>query len=173
MNNSSMNDSPMNGLPMNDNLAERLRFLKRVVGREIHHLRYSSDSVFATPFTEEHAARLGEDETLAEKVVAYTSRFCRLQDTTGDKLLPLWLRALGEKTGAVADNLDRAEKLSVLDSADKWLEIRQTRNQMIHEYIESPQVLADALNTAHDYQEALMAFAHAILSDAKRRNLLE
>lgn len=31
MNDSSMNDSPMSGRPMNDNLAERLRFLKRVV----------------------------------------------------------------------------------------------------------------------------------------------
>ncbi|SDL68037.1 hypothetical protein SAMN05661010_02256 [Modicisalibacter muralis] len=157
---------------MNDNLSERLRFLKRVVEREIHHLRYSSDSVFASPLTEERAAKLGDDEALAEKVEAYTSRFCRLQDTTGDKLLPLWLRALGERTGAVADNLDRAEKLGVLDSADRWLEIRQIRNQMIHEYIESPQVLADALNTAYGYQETLMAFAHAMLTDAEKRDLL-
>lgn len=157
---------------MSDNLSERLRFLKRVVEREIHHLTYSSGNVFASPFTEELAAGLGENEALAEKVEAYTSRFCRLQDTAGDKLLPLWLRALGEKTGAVADNLDRAEKLGVLDSADKWLEIRQIRNQMIHEYIESPQVLADALNTAFDYQETLIAFAQAMLADAERRELL-
>lgn len=157
---------------MNDNSSERLRFLKRVVEREIHHLRYSSSSVFVSPFTDERAAKLGEDEALAEKVEAYTSRFCRLQDTIGDKLLPLWLRALGEKTGAAADNLDRAEKLGVLDSADKWLEIRQIRNQMIHEYIESPQVLADALNTAYGYQQTLMAFAHAMLTDAEQRNLL-
>jgi len=157
---------------MNDNLVERLRFLKRVVEREIKHLRYSSDSVFVSPFTEARAAKLGENEALAEKVEAYTSRFCRLQDTTGDKLLPIWLRALGERTGAVADNLDRAEKLGVLDSADKWLEIRQIRNQMIHEYIESPQVLADALNTAHGYQATLMAFANAMLTDAEQRKLL-
>jgi len=163
----------MNDSSRNDNLSERLRFLTRVVEREIRHLRYSSDKIFVSPFTEKRAAKLGEDEALAEKVEAYTSRFCRLQDTTGDKLLPLWLRALGERTGAVADNLDRAEKLGVLDSADKWLEIRQTRNQMIHEYIESPQVLADALNTAHGYQETLMAFAHAMLTDAEQRNLLK
>lgn len=158
---------------MKDNLSERLRFLKRVVEREIHHLSYSSRNVFTTPFTEERAAKLGEDEALAERVEAYTSRFCRLQDTAGDKLLPLWLRALGEKTGAVADNLDRAEKLGVLDSADKWLEIRQIRNQMIHEYIESPQILADALTTAYDYQETLISFAQAMLADAERRGLLD
>lgn len=158
---------------MNDNFSERLSFLKRVVEREMHHLSYSSNSVFSSPFTAERAAELGEDEALAEKVEAYTSRFCRLQDTTGDKLLPLWLRALGEKTGAVVDNLDRAEKLGVLDSADRWLEIRQIRNQMIHEYIESPQVLADALNTAYDYQETLMAFAQAMLTDAEQRHLIQ
>jgi hypothetical protein len=33
-------------------------------------------------------------------------RFSRLQDTIADKLLPLFLVALGEKTGAVKDNLD-------------------------------------------------------------------
>lgn len=60
---------------MNDNLSERLRFLKRVIEREINHLRYSSDSVFASPFTEARAAKLGENEALAEKVEAYTSRF--------------------------------------------------------------------------------------------------
>ncbi|SDK73915.1 hypothetical protein SAMN05192555_10168 [Franzmannia pantelleriensis] len=156
---------------MNDNLSERLRFLRRVVERELHHLRYSSGSVFGSPMTRERAAKLGEDEALAERVEAYTSRFCRLQDTTGDKLLPLWLRALGEKTGAVVDNLDRAEKLGVLASADQWLTIRQIRNQMIHEYIESAEVLADALNTAHDYEETLIAFANAMLADVQRRGI--
>ena len=156
---------------MNDNLSERLRFLRRVVEREIHHLRYSSGSVFGSPMTRERAARLGEDEALAERVEAYTSRFCRLQDTTGDTLLPLWLRALGEKTGAVVDNLDRSEKLGVLASADQWLNIRQIRNQMIHEYIESAEVLADALNTAHDYEETLIAFANAMLADLQRRGI--
>ncbi|RCV89384.1 hypothetical protein [Billgrantia montanilacus] len=73
----------------------------------------------------------------------------------------------------MVDNLDRAEKLGVLDSADGWLEIRQIRNQMIHEYIESPQILADALNTAYGYQEKLMAFAQAMLTDAEQRHLIE
>ncbi|MED5501388.1 MAG: hypothetical protein VX950_11150 [Pseudomonadota bacterium] len=47
---------------MNDNLSERLRFLKRVVEREIHHLRYSSGSVFVSPFTEKRAAMLTDAE---------------------------------------------------------------------------------------------------------------
>jgi hypothetical protein len=158
---------------MNDDGIERLKFLHWVVDKEIQHLRYSSRNVFGTPFTEQKAAALSEDEALAEKVEAYASRFCRLQDTVGDKLLPHWLRMLEEKTGAVIDNLDRAEKLGALESADKWLEIRQIRNQMILEYIESPQILADALNATFDYQDQLVAFANAMFSDAKRRGLLQ
>jgi len=112
---------------MNKNLVERLAFLQRVVTKEIKHLNYSSMQVFKEPLTIERVASLATDEDLAEKVEAFTSRFSRLQDTVGDKLLPAWLNALGEQTGAAIDNLDKAEKLGVLASADQWLEIRATQ----------------------------------------------
>jgi len=140
---------------MNKNLVERLAFLQRVVTKEIKHLNYSSMQVFKEPLTIERVASLATDEDLAEKVEAFTSRFSRLQDTVGDKLLPAWLNALGEQTGAAIDNLDKAEKLGVLASADQWLEIRQLRNQMIHEYIEAIEVLTNALQAAHDYQSRI------------------
>ncbi len=157
---------------MTNSLEERLAFLQRVIDKEVRHLRYSSARVFDRPFDAERAESLASDEALAERVEAFASRFCRLQDTVGDKLLPLWLQALGEKRGAVIDNLDKAEKLGALRSADRWLEIRQTRNQMIHEYIESAQVLTDALNAAHDYQDQIIAFANAMLSDAMKRGFI-
>ena len=158
---------------MNKNLVERLDFLQRVVTKEIKHLEYSSMQVFKEPLTVDRVASLTTDEDLAEKVEAFTSRFSRLQDTVGDKLLPVWLSALGEQTGAVIDNLDKAEKLGVLASADLWLEIRQLRNQMIHEYIESIEVLTNALQTAQGYQQELINFAQAILGDVKNRNLVK
>lgn len=158
---------------MNKNLVERLDFLQRVVTKEIKHLEYSSIQVFKEPLTVDRVASLATDEALAEKVEAFTSRFSRLQDTVGDKLLPAWLSALGEQTGAVIDNLDKAEKLGVLASADLWLEIRQLRNQMIHEYIESIEVLTNALQAAQGYQQELINFAQAILGDVKNRSLVK
>ena len=157
---------------MTNNHQERLVFLSRVVSKEIQHLQFSSGRVFNQSLDVERAATLANDEAFAEKVEAFVSRFCRLQDTVGDKLLPVWLQALGERRGAVVDNLDKAEKLGMLESADRWLAIRQTRNQMIHEYIESAQLLADALNEAHDYQETIISFANAMLVDAQKRGLL-
>ncbi len=126
-------------------LVTRLQFLARVIDRESTHLRQTDQRLFASKFGVEDAKRLADDADLAERVEAFVSRFGRLQDTVGDKLLPLWRQAVGETPGAMIDNLDRAERLGLLASTDTWLTLRQLRNQMIHDYIEDPLILASAL----------------------------
>lgn len=79
------------------------------------------------------------------------------------------LRALGENPGAVIDNLDRAERLDILDSADEWLAMRKIGNQMAHEYIEDLDVLTSALLTGHAYVPVLIATADAMLTEAEQR----
>lgn len=97
------------------------------------------------------------------------SRFGRLQDLLGDKLLPLYLDALGERIGPAIDNLDRAEKLGVIPSSDDWLAMRKLRNQMVHEYIEDPATLADALQGGHEFVPTLSAAAANTLADMRAR----
>lgn len=150
---------------------ERLKFLTRVVKKEIQHLKYSADKVFSKPFTVAIAKQLDGNEQLAEQVEAFSSRFCRLQDTIGDKLLPAWLDALGEKTSVAVDNLDKAEKLGVLSCAELWLELRQLRNQMIHEYIEDMTILVNALDTAHKRLGFIVGVAEAIINNIEERKL--
>ena len=157
---------------MNEARIERLNFLIRVVTKEIQHLNYSSQLVFIQPFSIERVDLLASDEAFAQTVEAFVSRFSRLQDTIADKLIPVWLMLMGEKLGAAIDNLDKAEKLGVLHSADEWLEIRQLRNLMVHEYIESVEILADALNTAHRFQAILIDCAVAITHDCQARGLI-
>ena len=106
---------------------------------------------------------------MAERVEAFVGRFGRLQDTVGDKLLPLLLAAMGEKPAAVIDNLDRAERLGLLQSADTWMTMRNLRNQMIHEYVEDPVVLASALQTGHTFVAGLIATANNMIAEAERR----
>ncbi len=120
-------------------------------------------------FTLEHANRLEADHYLAERVEAFVGRFGRLQDTVGDKLLPLLLDALGEKTSATIDNLDRAERLELLQSADEWMTMRNLRNQMIHEYVEDPVILTSALQTGHAFVPALIAAANKMIAEIERR----
>lgn len=150
-------------------LAQRLQFLARVVGKECRHLQTTAGRLFSEPFTRERALALEGDVELAERVEAFVGRFGRLQDTLGDKLLPLLLVALGEKSGAVMDNLDRAERLGWIAGAEDWLAMRNLRNQMVHEYVEEPAVLAGALTAGHDFMPRLLAAAKAMLDEIERR----
>lgn len=78
----------------------RFRFLTRVIRRECEHPARTDARLFAEPFTVQRAQRLDDHIDEAERVEAFVSRFGRLQDTLGDKLLPAYLEALGEKAGA-------------------------------------------------------------------------
>lgn len=78
-------------------------------------------------------------------------------DTLGDKFLPQLLAALGEMRATDLANLDIAERLGWLPSADEWQAIRRLRNQMVHEYIEDLQILASAIQTAQCFVPTLIA----------------
>lgn len=103
---------------------------------------------------------------------AFVGRFGRLQDTVGDKLLPAYLRALGEPVGAAIDNYDRAERLGLMVSADRWMLIRKLRNQMVHEYIEEPLILAKALESGHEFVSVLSSTSQRIVKDIQQRGWL-
>lgn len=147
----------------------RLQFLTRVVRKECKHLTTTDQRLFSGLFTLEQATRLEEDPDLAERVEAFVGRFGRLQDTVGDKLLPALLTALGENPSAAIDNLDRAERLNLLESADEWMTMRSLRNQMVHEYVEDPVVLSSALQTGHSFVPALIATANKMCVEIERR----
>ena len=156
-------------MTMEPKILLRLQFLVRVVRKECKHLSTTDQRLFGSLFTLEQATRLEEDPDLAERVEAFVGRFGRLQDTVGDKLLPLLLTALGEKTSAAIDNLDRAERLGLINSADEWMIIRNLRNQMVHEYIEDPLILSSALQTGHAFVPALIVAANKMIAEIAQR----
>ena len=147
----------------------RLQFLVRVVRKECKHLNITDQRLFGSRFTLEQATRLEEDPDLAEQVEAFVGRFGRLQDTVGDKLLPLLLTALGEKPSTAIDNLDRAERFGLIKSTDEWMTMRNLRNQMVHEYIEDPVVLSSALQTGHAFVQTLIVTANKMIAEIVRR----
>lgn len=149
-------------------LAARLEFLSRVAGKECTHLLDTDRRLFSDLFTIEMAQRVEADPVLAERLDAFVSRFGRLQDTVGDKLLPALLSALAEIPGAAIDNLDKAEKLGLIESADDWVAMRCLRNQMVHVYIEDMAVLASALRSGHGFVPTLVASARRCMAQAER-----
>ncbi|MDP2178680.1 hypothetical protein [Methylicorpusculum sp.] len=147
----------------------RVEFLTRVVRKESLHLISTDKRLFDDGFTLEQIEKLDATPDVAERVEAFVGRFGRLQDTLGDKLLPLLLSLLGEKVSSVIDNLDRAERLGFINSTDDWMAMRNLRNQMVHEYVEDPSILHCALLSGHDFVPLLTASADKMLDEIERR----
>jgi hypothetical protein len=160
-------------MTIDSSLLLRLHFLCRVVNREAAHLAVTDQRFFDSPINEERVRNLACNVDLAEQVDAFVSRFARLQDTVGDKLLPSLLTALGENPGAAIDNMDAAERLNWIRSADEWLAMRKLRNQMVHEYIEDPVVLANALQMGHEFVPVLTSAGRAMLAEIQKRGWAE
>lgn len=70
------------------------------------------------------------------------------------------------------DNLDKAERLGLINSADEWLAMRKLRNQMVHEYVEDPEILASALQSGHGFVATLVATANHMLGEIEARGWL-
>lgn len=141
---------------------DKLRFLAETVLAEVDLLRTTDGRLFAMPMDPQRASTLRQDIDLAERVDAFVARFGRLQDTVGDKLLPAVLAWLAEPVGPAIDNLARAERLGWIGSASDWIECRQLRNFMVHEYVRDMAVLAAALNKGHLAVPLLDASARAL-----------
>jgi hypothetical protein len=146
----------------------RLDFLARVTEKESRYLLDTDGRLFFNLFTLEEAKRIESDPVLAERLDAFVSRFGRLQDTVGDKFLPTLLIALAEVPGPAIDNLDKAEKFGLIESADVWMQMRRLRNQMVHEYIEDLSVLSSALRSGHDFVPTLVSAAGRCVMEARR-----
>jgi hypothetical protein len=128
---------------------QRLSGLLKTAQAELLHLQQTDQRLFGRPFSPEGLVIHLEDIDFSERVDAFVARFGRLQDLLGDKLLPAWLRSMEEGVGAVLENLDRAERLGLIDGADDWLAVRKLRNVMVHEYIDRAETLHMALYAAH------------------------
>ena len=151
---------------------ERLRFLVRIVRKQIKLLHRSDQTLFSSIQKPWSLAELESDDLLANAVETFVARFGRLQDILGDKLLPRLLKALGGNPSSLADNLDLAEKLGWMESVSDWLGVRALRNQMIHEYLEDLHILKIALEKAHAFVPKLIQVANNLIQEINRRGWL-
>jgi hypothetical protein len=128
-----------------------------LVQKEAEHLRYSQSTLFALPIDLIWVQSLENRPALAEKVEAFVSRFGRLQDHLGDKLLPRFAALKGESSKTLLDALAVAEKTELLVSADAFIAARKLRNALVHEYMRDAQTFLESLFEAQ--QACHMFFA--------------
>ena len=155
---------PTLGLPVT-------RFLHTlgIVAKEGKHLSYSWGSLFNQTIDVGWVVGLEQNPRCAEQLEAFVSRFGRMQDTMADKLFPRWLLALAEVPGSQIETLNRAERLGVLTSTERWLEVRNLRNRLVHEYMTEPAKFVEDLALAKEYSLMLMETFNRLRQDAMTR----
>jgi len=70
-----------------------------------------------------------------ESFDSLTSKFARTSDIFLQKILRTIWALLHETQMPLIDVLNKAEKLSLIESSDQLIEIRDIRNQIAHEYL--------------------------------------
>lgn len=147
---------------------ERLSFLTRAVSKQIVTLEYADKQLFSPLLTLDMFKSLTKNPVLALKIDAFVVRFCRLQDTIDDQLLPAILRALEEPVSALLINLTKAESFGWLDSVDQWMKLRHLYSKMVPEYTEDVTTLCMSLMTAHESISVLKQFADTLIAQTER-----
>lgn len=117
--------------------------------KEAEHLRYSQATLFALPIDLPWVQSLSREPALAEKVEAFVSRFGRLQDHIGGKLLPRYAALVGEPAKTLLDTLAFSERVHLLSNADSFIAARALRNALVHEYMHDAQIFLDNLLAAN------------------------
>ena len=129
-------------------------------------LQYTHRTLFALQIDAMWVQQLATQGDLAEKVEAFVSRFGRLQDHLGERLIPRFAALLGESPKTMLDALGFAERMRWIDSAEAFIGARKLRNLLVHEYMSDVQLFLQALLGAQDAAEMLFQTVNAIHAQA-------
>ncbi|MGO8755165.1 MAG: hypothetical protein ACLQHK_08040 [Gallionellaceae bacterium] len=139
--------------------------------KEAAHLSYSRRTLFAQAMDVPWVEKLAKREDLAEKIDAFVSRFARLQDHIGEKLVPRFANLLGEHPKSQLDALAYAERIGWVESAEEFVGIRKSRNLLVHEYMNNPGLFLDALLSADQAAQLLIEVVHRLQQQARNLGL--
>ena len=108
-----------------------------------------------------------------EHVDQLVYRFTKLQDTLGNKLFPAVVSALRDDAASltVIDGLNELERAGAIPSADNWSMLRQTRNQLAHDYQDDPEAGSRSLNDVYAQADDLLAGATTAVTFVRDRVL--
>jgi hypothetical protein len=124
--------------------------------KEVAHLAYTHRTLFAQPIDLDWVRSLAQREDLSEKIDAFVSRFGRLQDHIGEKLIPRFAALLGSTPKSLLDNLAYAERAGWVESAETFVSARKLRNLLVHEYMAEAELFLEALHAADEATRMLM-----------------
>lgn len=153
-------------LPFLPEHAENALLALELARKEAAHLRYTHRTLFAQPIDADWVKQLNTRDDLAEKVDAFVSRFGRLQDHLGEKLIPRFAALLGESPKSMLDVLAFAEKMQWIENAEVFIGARKLRNLLVHEYMSDADLFLQALLAAREAADMLFEAVTAIEKEA-------
>ena len=110
---------------------------------DIHADRLKASHDEALKFMPLTASKFAELTTLQDAFLdMMTTRFSKLQDIIGARIFPLILEILGEDAATFIDKLNKLEKLDYISDVDWWMELRELRNQITHDYPDDYEILS-------------------------------
>lgn len=101
------------------------------------------------------------------------SRFGRLQDHLGEKLLPRMAALVGENSKTLLDTLVTAERLELLPSADGFIAARKLCNALVHEYMHDAQTFLESLLAARQACEVFFDVIENVQAEIVRLGLAQ
>lgn len=95
-------------------------------------------------------SRIFSDFEAIKTIDTFIYRFSKIQDYMGEKLFPAVLNELGEYKPALPfkDVLNRLERLEIIPSAIGWMEYREIRNALTHEYPDNEDEIIEGIALA-------------------------
>lgn len=104
----------------------------------------------------------------------YVYRFAKLQDLVGEKIVKLSLEYLKENTERMPfiEILNKAQKIGLIEDTQKWVELRESRNQIAHDYAFMVEEIIDLFTDLLSKKELLVAYFEGILSYLAKRGLI-
>jgi len=141
---------------------ENARLALDLATKEVARLAYTHRTLFGRTMDLDWVKSLERREDLSEKVDAFVSRFGRLQDHIGEKLIPRFAALLGEQPKSLLDVLAYAERLGWVANAEAFVGARKLRYLLVHEYMADAELFLEALQTADRSALMLMEVVAAI-----------
>ena len=102
---------------------------------------------------------------------AYLKRFASIQDFLGAKIFSLLLDVAGINNTKMSEVLSNIEKENIIDSLENWIELREVRNELEHDYPDELQEALDDLKYCIDNFEKLQSYYLNSLNFFKKYNL--
>lgn len=120
------------------------------------------------PIDEKKLRALTSDDYAYLDVMAV--RYAKLQDLIGSKIFYRLLDAMVEpiENNRFLDVLAHLEKIGILDSVDFWIDLRNVRNFIAHEYPEEPLLLVKNINILHSCSLKLLGFWEKLQTEIKK-----